>query len=57
MQFIYLGSLVAEDGWCSKEVKRRTAIGKETFSNRTGCLQLLEIYWNLISLLEILEIS
>jgi len=33
-QFVYLGSLVTEDGRCTKEVRRSIALGKTAFSKR-----------------------
>jgi len=38
-QFVYLGSLVTEDGRCTKEVRRRIALGKTTFSKRKELLR------------------
>ena len=37
-QFVYLGSLVTEDGRCTKEV-RRIALGKTAFSKRKELLR------------------
>jgi len=38
-QFVYLGSLVTEDGRCTKEVRRRIALGKTAFSKRKELLR------------------
>ena len=38
-QFVYLGSLVTEDGRCTKEVRRRIALGKTVFSKRKELLR------------------
>jgi len=39
MQFVYLGSLVTEDGRCMKEVRRRIALGKTAFSKKKELLR------------------
>ena len=42
--FKYLGSLIAEDGYCEKEIRARVAMAKATFEKHnsllTGCLSL-----------------
>jgi len=31
-RFSYLGRLITSDGWCDREIKRRIAMSRETFS-------------------------
>ena len=38
-QLVYLGSLVTEDGRCTKEVRRRIALDKTAFSKRKELLR------------------
>ena len=44
-QFVYLGSMITEDGRCNKEIKRRIALGKEAYNRRK---ELFGSKWNLI---------
>jgi len=39
-QFRYLGSLMSEDGYCTKEIRSRTETVKKVFMEKRNCLQV-----------------
>jgi len=39
-QLRYLGSLISEDGYCTKEIRSRTEMAKKVFMEKRNCLQV-----------------
>ena len=43
--FIFLGSKITADGYCSHEIKRRLLLGRKAMANLNSVLKIRDITW------------